>query len=246
MFKGKKFRPSLVATFGFIVALPALIALGIWQLNRASQKEALQNEYDARSQQPPIALGAKQVDREQIRYYKVSATGTYDFAHQFLVDNRVLDTKVGYYVVTPLKISGSDTLVLVNRGWVIGNPDRRILPKANGPRDTVRVQGVAVVPHDKVFQLAKEPEIGAQWPKVWQRVNIKRFANAVNQPVQPFVILLSPDSNAGGFTRKWKRLDTGIAINEGYAFQWFSMALALTGIFFLVNLKPDTKESSKE
>lgn len=246
MFKGKKFRPSLAATFGFIVALPALIALGIWQLNRASQKEALQNEYDARSLQAPIALGAKPVDREQIRYYKVSATGTYDFAHQFLVDNRVLDTKVGYYVVTPLKISGSDTLVLVNRGWVIGNPDRRILPKADGPRDTVQVNGVAVVPHDKVFQLAREPAIGAQWPKVWQRVNIKRFANAVKQPVQPIVILLSPDSSAGGFTRKWKRLDTGIAINEGYAFQWFSMALALTGIFFLVNLKPDSKESSKE
>jgi len=247
MFKGKKFRPGLVPTFGFIVALPALIALGIWQLNRASEKEALQNEYDARSQQAPIALGAKTVDRDKIRYYQVSATGTYDYAHQFLVDNRVLDTKVGYYVVTPLKIRGSNALVLVNRGWVIGNPDRRILPKAEGPRGLVQVEGVAVVPHDKVFQLAKEPEIGTQWPTVWQRVNIQRFADAVKQPVQPFVILLSPDSKAGGYTRKWKRLDTGIAINEGYAFQWFSMALALTGIFFLVNLKkPDSKESKKE
>jgi cytochrome oxidase assembly protein ShyY1 len=60
--------------------------------------------------------------------------------------------------------------------------------------------------------------------------------------------LLSPDSaGAGGFTRKWHRLDTGIAINEGYAFQWFSMAVVLTGIFFLLNFKsPDSGESSKE
>ena len=246
MFKGKKFRPSLAATFGFIVVLPALIALGIWQLNRASQKEALQNEYDARSQQSPVALGAKPVDREQIRYYRVTATGTYDYAHQFLVDNRVQDTQVGYHVITPLKIHGSNTLVLVNRGWVIGNPDRKVLPETDGPKGAVQVDGVAVVPHDKVFQLAKEPKIGTEWPKVWQRVNIKRFAGAVQNPVQPIVILLSPDSNAGGFSRKWQKLNTGIAINEGYAFQWFSMALALTGIYFLVNLKPDSKESSEE
>ena len=248
MFKGKKFRPGLVPTFAFIVALPALIALGIWQLNRASQKEVLQKEYDARSQQPPIALGAKPVDREQMRYYQVSATGKYDYAHQFLVDNRVLDTRVGYHVITPLRIHGSNTLVLVNRGWVLGNPDRRILPKTDGPKDTVTVYGVAVVPHDKVFQLAEDPKIGKSWPKVWQRINMKRFTDAVPQPVQPIVILLSPKStDAGGFTRKWHRLDTGIAINEGYAFQWFSMALVLTGIYFILNFKhPDSEESSKE
>jgi len=246
MLKGKKFRPSRSAIFGYVVVLPCLIALGFWQLDRASQKEALQNEYDSRSTQSPISLGANLVDRKQIRYYQVSAEGTYDYSHQFLVDNRVLDSEVGYHVITPLRIHGSNTLVLVNRGWVLANPDRRILPKAGGPKDIVHVRGVAVVPHDKVFELAKEPAIGKDWPKIWQRVNIKRFRDAAKQPVQPIVILLDPKSHAGGFKRKWQKLNVGIAINEGYAFQWFSMALALTAIFFMVNLKPAKQDDSKE
>lgn len=240
----RKFRPALVPTVAFLLVLPALIALGIWQLNRADEKAALQRQYDSRSSGPPVALGARVVDRQQMRFRKVKATGKYDFTRQFLLDNRVLDGVVGYHVITPLKIRNSSTLVLVNRGWVPGNPDRTILPKADGPVKEVTVTGIAVVPHDKVFQLAKEEKIGKDWPSVWQTLNMKRFQSAIPEGLQPVVVLLDPNSKAGGFERKWRRLDTGIAVHQGYAFQWFSLAVALVAIFFLLNFRKT--DSSKE
>ena len=162
------------------------------------------------------------------------------------MDNRVLDKKVGYYVITPLEIKNTNTLVLVNRGWVPGNPDRSVLPDIPQPGGEVIVTGTAVVPHDKVFQLAKELPIGKEWPAVWQRVDMKRFTGAVNQKVQPFIVLLDPTSKAGGLERKWKRLDTGIAVHQGYAFQWFSLALALAAIYFFVNFRRSSDENRKE
>lgn len=246
MERKRQFRPGLIPTISFLLVLPALVALGFWQLDRASQKRELQQEYDKRRQQAPVQIGAAEIDREKIRFYSVTASGRYDYAHQFLVDNRVLDQKVGYYVITPLQIKGSNTLLLVNRGWVQGNPDRSVMPEVPQPGGEVTVTGVAVVPHDRVFQLAEELPIREEWPTVWQRVDIKRFTGAVQQTVQPFIVLLDPASKAGGLTRKWKRLDTGIAIHQGYAFQWFSLALALAAIYFFVNFQRPSDESRSE
>ena len=55
---------------------------------------------------------------DDLRFYRVVAHGTYQPQYQLLIDNRVQDGRVGYYVITPLRIGGSNTLVLVNRGWV--------------------------------------------------------------------------------------------------------------------------------
>ena len=48
----------------------------------------------------------------------VSVAGQFDPAHEILLDNRVLNGKPGYQVVTPLKMDGTELYVLVDRGWV--------------------------------------------------------------------------------------------------------------------------------
>jgi surfeit locus 1 family protein len=227
----------LVPTIAFLLVLPALIALGFWQLDRAEQKRELQQQYDERSRNAPISLGAQVRDAEDLRYFRVTARGVYDVRHQFFVDNRVHDGMVGYYVVSPLIIADSDTVVLVNRGWIRGNPDRSVLPDARPPAGIQNVTGVAVIPLAKVFRLAEEMPIGDTWPKVWQRIDMNRFGSAVKQPLHTIVILQEPGNKDGELVRDWKRLDTGIAVHQGYAFQWFSLALALASIFFLVNYR---------
>lgn len=241
----RKFKPGLVPTVAFLLVLPVLVSLGFWQLDRAAQKQAMQQDYDNKIAEAPVKLGATIIDREYMRYRRVTVTGEYDYAREFLLDNRVLDRRVGYHVITPIKVRNTNTLVLINRGWVLGNPDRSILPETPGPAGTVEVMGIAIVPHDKVFQLAEESAIAREWPKVWQTLNLKRFTSAVSEPVQPVVVLLDPDREAGGFVRNWKRLDTGIAVHQGYAFQWFSLAVALSAIFFLVNFRK-TKNDEEE
>jgi surfeit locus 1 family protein len=59
------------------------------------------------------------------------------------------------------------------------------------------------------------------------------------------VVLLDPDSAAGGYVRHWARLDTGIATHQGYAFQWFSLAIALAAIYILVNTRRTNENESR-
>lgn len=241
-----RFTIRLLPILAFLLVLPALIALGFWQLDRAEQKRSLQAKYDARMGDEPVAIGTELRNPADLQFHRISIAGYYDQSHTVLLDNRVHKGVAGYYVITPLRLNRSDTRVLINRGWVPLGADRATLPDVRPPKDLQRIIGVATVPHAKVFRLAPAEPIGATWQSVWQHMNMKRFTEAVSYPVQPVVVLLDPESQAGGFVRQWRRLDTGIAKHQGYAFQWFSLAAALAaiGLFFFF-LRPKEDDDTK-
>jgi surfeit locus 1 family protein len=137
-------------------------------------------------------------------------------------------------VITPLRLENSEVRLLVNRGWIAIGEDRDRLPAIDTPGGLQQITGVATVPAEKYFTLAK-PEPG--WQRVWQNMEMTRYAAAVPFPVQPVVVLLDPDSAAGGFTRDWSRLDAGISVHQGYAFQWFMLAAALASIYLFMSLR---------
>jgi len=106
--------------------------------------------------------------------------------------------------------------------------------------------GVATVPAEKNFMLAKPEPFDRGWQLVWQNMDMARYRAAVPFPVQPVVVLLDPESSAGGFTRDWSRLDAGIAVHQGYAFQWFMLAVGLVVIYFFMSLRRDGAEQQEE
>lgn len=224
-------KREIVPIIAFLLVLPVLISLGFWQLDRAEQKRELQAMYDTRMSDTPVSVGARVQAPEELQFYRVAVKGYYEPAYTIFLDNRVHEGQVGYFVVTPLRVDGSQTRILVNRGWVPLGADRSTIPDAPTPKGLQYVVGVATVPHAKVFRLAPPPALTSQWQPVWQHMNMQRFAEAVSFAIQPVVVLLDPQSDAGGFVRQWKRLDTGIAVHQGYAFQWFSLAVALCAIF---------------
>jgi surfeit locus 1 family protein len=68
-------------------------------------------------------------------------------------------------------------------------------------------------------------------------MDMKRYAAMVPFPIQPVVVLLDPGSRASGFAREWNRLDTGIAVHQGYAFQWFMLAGATLIVYLFLSLR---------
>lgn len=241
-----RFNIKLVPVLAFLLVFPALIGLGNWQLDRAEQKRSLQAKYDARMNDAPIMIGAELRKPDELQFHRISIIGYYDESHTVFLDNRVHKGVPGYYVITPLKLNRSETRVLINRGWVPLGTDRTKLPDVRSPNTLQRIVGVATVPLAKVFRLAPAEPIGKEWQQVWQHMNMKRFSEAVNYPVQPVVVLLDPASQAGGFVRQWKRLDTGIAVHQGYAFQWFSMAVALVVIVAFISFsRPKEDDDTK-
>ena len=229
-----RFRPKLIPTLATLLLLPALISLGQWQARKAEQKQALQETYDQREKAAPLQVSAHPLNPESVRYGRVVARGRYVPAYQILLDNQVREGMAGYHVITPLHIEGGDSHVLVNRGWVPIGRDRNVLPDTDAPQGVVEVSGYAVVPSGKYFELVKPNDLRSGWQKVWQNMDLERYADAVPFPMQPVVIRLDPASTAGGYVREWPRPDARIEVHRGYALQWYGMAAVLT-VFYLAS-----------
>jgi len=246
-----RFRPNWWVTLATLLAIAGMIKLGLWQAGKAEEKLALQASYDNWHKQPPVSLSARLLaaaEAASLHYARVRVAGTYETGEQVLLDNQVdAQGRAGYHVITPLRIAGGETRVLVNRGWMPLGKDRSALPQITTPQAAVEVSGLAVVPSTKTFVLAQPESLAAlqqSWRQgglsVWQVLDMGRYAQAVPYPLQPLVIRLEADSGAGGFVRDWPRPDARVEKHLGYAYQWYGMAAALLVFYGVVNFKKTT------
>ncbi|HET6598608.1 MAG TPA: SURF1 family protein, partial [Burkholderiaceae bacterium] len=141
---------------GWIVLLAAVIGialtanLGAWQLRRAAQKLALQANLDARSHLP--ALDARDLARTasaaEAQYDRaVHLRGKWVEERTVFLDNRQMNGRVGFFVVTPLQLENRAEAVLVQRGWVARDfVDRTRLPALAVAPGTVEIDGLIAPP----------------------------------------------------------------------------------------------------
>lgn len=224
----RRFQPDLAATLALLAALPLFIAAGLWQWQKAETKAAAQVEREARLLALPVKLPAAPVAAEALRGRRLLVEGSFEAERQFFVDNRVYRGRAGYYLITPLRLSGSTTRVLVNRGWLPAREDRR-LPEVTTPGGPMVLSGVAAVPAARYFSLGSEGS-AAGWQPLWQHLDLARFSHAVPYPIQPLVLDLDAAS-PGGFVRDWPRPDAGIERHRAYALQWWGFAATAVGLW---------------
>lgn len=246
-FRSYRFRPKLIPTLATLVALLILVSFGLWQSNKAEQKKALQDTYDARASQAAIRLSAEYMNPEEFRYKRVIVRGRFDTTYQILLDNRVYNEAAGYHVITPFQIERSQLHLLVNRGWVPLGFDRTVLPEISTPSGMLEISGTAVLPPSKIYELMPPESLSNGWQTVWQNMDMKRYREAVPLRLQPVIIQMDENS-PGGFVREWPRPDTRIATHLGYAFQWFGMAVMLLLFYLVANFKktPDTEADKND
>lgn len=137
--------------------------------------------------------------------------------HTVFLDNKLRHGRVGYEVVTPLRLA-EGIHILVNRGWIEAQPRREELPPVPTPPGRVRVEGVMLERLPQPLKLQERAK-----GRVRQHLDLKEFAVETGMPLQAFVIeqhSALPD----GLVREWPRPDAGIEKNQGYALQWYSLA----------------------
>lgn len=235
---GRRFRPQLWPTLAAALLVPLFIAAGQWQWSKATLKADLQMELETRGAEPAIQIPGTRVDAQSLLYRKVVAQGRYEAQHQILIDNRMLGGQAGYHVITPLRLEGGETRVLVNRGWVPAFADRRLVPQIATPGGNVEVSGTAIIPGTRFFTLeADAASTKSEWQNVWQNLDMTRYGQAVSFPIQPIVIELDAASTAGGFVREWRRPDERRQTNLNYAMQWWSFAATTVVLWLVVNCR---------
>lgn len=228
----RRFRPSLLVTVATVAFCMLTLSLGNWQTRRAHEKEALQTKLDERALQAPISLPASAVDAEEFDRRPVKVRGRYDAALSILLDNKVYQGRVGYQVLTPLRIGAGERYVLINRGWIAAGRTRADLPHVETPKGEQQIEGVAVVPSAKVFELG----VDTQQQKVWQNLVLARYASWSGLRLQP-VVIEQHSAVADGLVRDWPRPDTGIEKHRGYALQWYSFCALALLLYFVLNYK---------
>ena len=227
------FRPSLFMTIVTLLTMALCIKAGLWQYGKAETRRALQAQLEQSLKLMPAALPENVSDLELWRYRRVKFFGVYQPRYQILLDNQVENGVVGYHVLTPVQVQGSDRHVLVNRGWVAGSADRQV-PVFDTTLQVQQFEGDIALPAAKYFTLETPPD--ESWQPVWQHLDLSRYAKAVPFAVQPFVVRLEAGADSG-FVRNWPPPGNRITTHLGYAYQWFGFAATLLVIFIVLNLK---------
>ncbi len=225
------FRLRWIPLIATVLVCAIGISLGNWQTRRAAEKQALQQEMLARASFDPLNANtmALQVMPEEFR--RITADGEFLSGWAVYLDNRPLHGKSGFYLLMPLKLAGSDQMVLVLRGWFprdLRDPAR--LPVLPVPASPVHLEGKVRHSAGKLMQLGESTEIrpGA----IVQNAEVADFVRASKLPLHTFIIEQTSDTG-DGLVRDWPLPSTGIDTHRGYAFQWYALSVAAL-IFFLV------------
>ena len=219
---------------GTIFAL-VCIRLGFWQLARLSERKALNRELSARAMTAPVPLNELPKDTAAAHFRRVTLNGTYDYGHEIYVTNRTRNGSPGVQVITPLKMAGTDTAVLVTRGWVYA-PDGMTIERSRWKEpDTlfgeafvvyfVHQQGTPKLSgRDRSYRLLDERTLSQDFPYPIAAYHLILIAGgAAPGPNVPPRLEVPP-------------LDEGP--HQSYAIQWFSFAtISIIGMFLFVRRK---------
>lgn len=227
-----QFRPI---PFIAALALAVLgIALGNWQQGRAAQKAAIEHTIAARSADAPVALGPQSstIPVADLAYRRVTVTGEFVAGWPIFLANRPMNGRSGYYLVMPFKIAGSDTHVLVLRGWLPREAEYGKLPAFATPTGTVTIEGIVSATSGHVMDLGAAAPLAPG--AIVQNVDPQAASAATGLALQPwFVQQTGPGQPGDALVRTWPSPASGIDKHRGYAFQWYALA-AMSVLFFVI------------
>jgi surfeit locus 1 family protein len=223
----------------WVVLLAALagcavtLSLARWQMSRAAQKEAIAAAIESQGARAPVDGPALAAAREPdlLMHRVVHLRGQWLPHRTVFLDNRQMNARQGFYVVTPLQLEGSAAVVLVQRGWAPRNfENRSALPAVSTPGGVVTLQGRVAPSPAKLLALGA-PEQGA----IRQNLDLAQFRVETGLPLLAVSVLQTGPASEG-LLREWPAVDSGAGKHYGYAFQWCALAglIALLYVWFQI------------
>jgi surfeit locus 1 family protein len=216
--------PSWLPLLVGAILVVQFAGLGVWQVSRGLEKRASGIAFSQES-----GFAAWQ-DGMQVRpFQRLKATGRYAGERQLLLENIIVNSRNGYYVITPLLSRDDEPILLVNRGWVEKTGDTIDPARLAVPDGRITVRGRAGSLPRAGYKMGDALSPLDAWPKPAVYPSLEEVAAALDRSVQPFVLLLDADEEHG-FHRQWAPTGFGPGKHFGYAVQWFAMGAVLAGL----------------
>jgi len=237
---------KVLPTLAFFILMPIFLMLAKWQFGRAEEKKILLEMAERHAKEWVTDFtSTTEVDIASIRYKQIERRGRYDSDHQFLLDNQIKSGKPGFMVLTPFFVEGSQTALLVNRGWIPLGNNRSEIPDLSVTNAVVLLRGrINTFPSVGIkLQGAEIPT--DSWPSIVQIVDPEMVGKKLGYPIWPFQVEL----NAGqpeGYHRDWKfAKEMQPEQHIAYALQWLALATTLTALYFWYSLKGGNAKTTK-
>lgn len=208
-------------------------SLGVWQLRRLLARRAWNAAAMAARELPEVDLTAASLP-PGANYRRVRLAGRFDFSHEIAIRGRLLRGTPGIQVITPLRIPGRDTAILVHRGFVPTSDAG--LPATTAfysePDSTV-LAGIALTVPDEGDGGPLDTDRG----RTWHRLDLSAIRRATPYPVGPHYVIMDADTlHTREHTLRGHSLPIRIEpppLDDGphlsYAIQWFMIGGAALG-----------------
>ena len=218
--KKNKFNPGIRITIFFVFFALLFFSLGLWQIERGQAKTNILNDFEKNLQEEPSYL-----NQESQKWDRVYVEGEWASSNQILIDNVINRGVAGYKVLTPLRMSETDQLILVDRGWIKQNRLRDQLPDIKLIKANEIVSGILESP--ELGLVLSEDLVSKEWPKISQTKNLDVISNEFDEYVFPMILLADPTlKNSLEYIKITPTNMTPIK-HYGYSGQWFLMFLVL-------------------
>jgi cytochrome oxidase assembly protein ShyY1 len=225
-------RPTGRALALTVFGVALFTGLGVWQWQRANEKERLLAMLRSAPNEPTIDLGAVADLADPSRSPHVRVRGRYLTARGYLLDEQIHAGQPGVDVIGVFAPRGEARLLLVDRGWIGWNHAPGTLPAVPAPvGEEIELQGLYAPYPGGGLRLGGNALPGqAGWPKLTLRLDPAEIAADLGQPLLPRVLLLDPQP-AVGLLRDWKPAVLPPERHRAYAVQWWLFAAIAFGIF---------------
>ena len=202
-----------------VVLVPILAGLGVWQLDRAWQKQAQAERWESGSGAPGWPPETDAVGQP------VTIAGIYDPDIVWMLDNRTRNGRRGYEVLQLFRAkSGS---VVVNRGWLAGTGNRNELPEVPKPEAGSVTLKARVTDWPEPMVLGQVDPVNPDgWPRRVAKLTAER-ASSADRDLYPAMLRVADGDQPGALVTGWDSGRMGAATHYGYAAQWFALALLL-------------------
>lgn len=224
-------RPSAFAWAITVFGVAFFGALGVWQIKRAAQKQALFAAFAAAGQTPTLDLSHVQAS-DASRYQHVRVHGQFLRERSYWLDEQVHRGRIGVHAIAVFAPDGTDTRLLVDRGWVAWDHAPGTTPAMPElPAGAIELTGLyAPFPGSGLRIGGNALPQQSAWPKLTLFLDATALAADLGHALYPRIVLLDP-APGSGFVREWKPDVFPPQRHIAYAVTWFGFLVVALAIF---------------